>query len=137
MVIVEDLPPVLQRVYRAMVEHAFTLSLKQACEIAGVNYNTAKSEIHALRVKGINFYKLITEEAKERLFNEASPLIYQKLIEKAQRGNLKAIELFLRATGDLRSKWEVDGTMKMQVSTNKELIQALQEAKQRLESLRR
>lgn len=124
----DDLPPTLQRLLLVWTEpENWGLTLKDACEKAGINYGTARNQI--ANVGSHDFYEL-----KARLVDKALAKyhddILKALVQKAKKGHARAIELYLKATQRLAEKIEVSGSLDIN------LHQCLVEAKKRAEKLK-
>ncbi|MEM1672864.1 MAG: hypothetical protein QXT86_12520 [Archaeoglobaceae archaeon] len=136
--LVPELPDQLKRVFSVILAGGYYKSLEQICEELGFDAKNVRSQISRLRrEKGINFYRLWTEVAKEAIINEYTPQVWRVLAEKAVRGSLKAIELYLRAVGELRDAWNMSVEVNATVNTQIALVNALKEAKERLEQLKK
>ena len=124
----DDLPPVLRKLLATWIEpENWGLNLKEACEKAGVKYDTVRAMI--ARVGSLDFYEL-----KARLVDKALVKyhddILKALANKARKGHARAIELYLKATQRLAEKIEVSGSLDIN------LHQCLVEAKKRAEKLK-
>ena len=124
----EDLPKSLKKLLVVWVEpENWGKNLREACEVAGVNYNTARQMIG--RVGSADFYELkarMVDRALLKLHDEAM----KALTEKVKKGNTRAIELYLKATGRLTERLELSGSVQLDVQMNK-----LLEAKKKLDEL--
>lgn len=131
----KNLTPLLKKVFNFIVENeCFADSINQIAEKMGVSASSIRRAVYELRkTKGINFYELVVSYSRYVLMNEYTPAIYYQLALKASKGNLRAIELYLKAIGDLREYWNVEynANVKLEVS----VLNALREARERLKSL--
>ncbi len=53
----KEFPPKLQKLARFIEENHSFKSLKEACELAGVNYNSVRVTIARYKKKGNDFYE--------------------------------------------------------------------------------
>jgi len=121
----ERLPKKLQKLLLVWCEpENWELNLLQACEKAGLNYNYIRKRI--AEIGSADFYEL-----RAQLVRKASAKYYsdvmRALIEKARKGNTRAIELFFKMRGELAEKLELSGGLDLNVQNR------LLEVKKRLE----
>jgi hypothetical protein len=103
----EDFPPKLRNLGRFIIDSGQLMTLKEACESIGINYNSAKSQILKCKKKGLDFHRLVDDYVIEKLRN-ARPEVYQSLQEKAISGSLGHQKLFAEIVGDSKNRLEVD-----------------------------
>ncbi len=88
-------PPKLQELARFIEDHSGFKSLKQACELAGLNYKSAIVMITKERKKGSDFkdliYSILDKRNRDRLV-----YIDDAVAEKALAGDMRAAELFYK-----------------------------------------
>jgi hypothetical protein len=102
-----DFPRKLRQLGRFMIDSGELMTLKEACESIGINYNSAKSQIFKCKKKGLDFNGLVDDYVIEKLRN-ARPQVYKSLREKAISGSLGHQKLFAEIVGDSKSKVEVN-----------------------------
>lgn len=121
----DSLPRSLKKLLMVWTEpDNWGLNLRQACELAGVKYSTARQLIR--RVGTNDFYEL-----KARLIDKALARVHGEvmkvLAEKIRKGNTRAIELYLKTTGRITERLELNGSLNLDVQNR------LLEVKKRLE----
>ena len=123
----ESLRPKLKKLLTVWTEpDNWHLNLRQVCEKAGLNYNTIRKEISRVGVD--DFYELkahLIDRALARIHGEAM----KALLEKIRKGNTRAIELYLKATGRITERVELSGGLNLNIQDR------LLEAKKRLDTL--
>jgi len=94
-------PPKLQELARFIEDHYGFKSLKQACELAGLNYKSAIVMITKERKKGSDFkdliYSILDKRNRDRLV-----YIDDVVCEKALAGDMRAAELFYKRAGEIK-----------------------------------
>ena len=124
----EDLPKNLQKLLVVWTEpENWGKKLIEICQEAGLKYGSIRQQIH--KVGRDDFYELkarMIDKALLRLHDEA----IKALAEKVKKGNTRAIELYLKATGRLAERLELFGSVQLDVQMNK-----LLEAKKKLDEL--
>jgi len=101
----QDFSPRLRRVAEIMVNSIEFYSLKKACELANVNYDSAKTMIARFRKKGIDFNEFVSSKAIE-LLNKGKYDVYRSLRKGAISGTHADRKLFFQLTGDLVERTE-------------------------------
>lgn len=124
----EDLPRSLQKVLAVWVEpENWGITLKEACEKAGVKYGTARNAI--MNVGSADFYEL-KARLVDRMLSKHHDEIMKALTRKAKSGNTRAIELYLKATSRLVERLEVNGSIQVNLVADR-----LNEIKSKLDAL--
>jgi len=100
-------PPRLRRVAEIMTNSIEFYSLKRACELANVNYDSAKTMISRYRRKGIDFNEFVSSKTIE-LLEKGKYDVYKSLRDKAISGSLGHQKLFSEIVGDRKDKVEID-----------------------------
>jgi len=100
-----DFSPRLRRVAEIMINSIEFYSLKKACELANVNYDSAKTMIARYRKKGIDFNEFVGSKAVE-LLNKGKYDVYRSIRDRAIDGTAQDRRLFTQLTGDLIEKQE-------------------------------
>ena len=100
-----DFSPRLRRVAEIMINSIEFYSLKKACELANVNYDSAKTMISRYRKKGIDFNEFVGSKAIE-LLNKGKYDVYRSIRERAIDGTAQDRKLFTQLIGDLIEKQE-------------------------------
>ncbi len=103
----EDFPPRLRRVAEIMTNSIEFYSLKRACELANVNYDSAKTMIARYRRKGIDFNEFVSSKTIE-LLEKGKYDVYKSLRDKAISGSGFHQKLFSQLVGDYKERQEVD-----------------------------
>ncbi len=106
----EDFPPRLRRVAEIMTNSIEFYSLKRACELANVNYDSAKTMISRYRRKGIDFNEFVSSKTIE-LLEKGKYDVYKSLRDKAISGSGFHQKLFSQLVGDYKERQEVDHKM--------------------------
>ena len=114
----------LLKEYWAMPEN-WGKTLKQICEELQLNYNSVAMKMKKYGTQ--NFYEERNKLMKENL-NNIKDIAYKALLQKIQDGNVKALEMFLKMTGELTEKVEITGTVNIAVITKKKIIQKVKDA---------
>jgi len=125
----EQLPAKLQKVLRVWIEpDNWGLKLSQVCELAGVNYKTARNLIS--KVGANDFYELKSRLVRQAL-DRVYPQVVKALVEKAvKEKNTRAMELILKMRGELVERVDVSGGLNLNIVQDR-----LLEAKKRLDEL--
>ena len=122
----DKLPPLLKKLLATWIEpENWGLNLKQACEKAGVNYESARTMIGM--VGSLDFYELkarLIDRAMLKLHAEAS----KALAEKIKKGNTRALELYYRLTKRLADKIELSGALDLNLAN--EIAEAKRKAQE-------
>jgi len=111
-----DFSPRLRRVAEIMTNSIEFCSLKKACELANVNYDSVKTMISRYRKKGIDFNDFVSSKAIE-LLNKGKYDVYRSIRERAINGTAQDRRLFTQLTGDLVEKQEHKHTHAVIVSS--------------------
>lgn len=91
-------------------------SLKKACELADVNYDSAKTMIARYRRKGIDFNEFVSSQVIE-LLRKGKYDVYRSLREGALSGSAQHLKLFAQLTGDLVEQQKVQHEHKIYIAT--------------------
>jgi len=94
-------PPKLQELARFIEENYGFKSLREACELCGLNYKSAESMIHTHKKKGSDFNDLIYSMLDKRNRNRLT-YIDNAVAEKALAGDMRAAEIFYKRTGEIK-----------------------------------
>jgi len=94
-------PPKLQELARFIEDHYGFKSLKEACELAGVNYDSIRTTISKERKKGSDFNDLLYSLLDKRNRNRLT-YIDNAVAEKALAGDMRAAEIFYKRTGEIK-----------------------------------
>jgi len=103
---IEDFPPKLRKLGLFMINSGQLMSIKDACEAIGMNYQAARDQILRQKKKGFDFHKLVGEFVIEKLRN-ARPEVYKALREGAINGSASHQKLFAQLAGDLDEKPDI------------------------------
>jgi hypothetical protein len=103
----EDFPPRLRRVAEVMTNSVEFTSLKTACELANVNYDSARTMIARYRKRGIDFNEYVSCKSIE-LLRKGKYDVCKSLRKNAISGASADRKLFFQLTGDLVDKHQVD-----------------------------
>ena len=103
----EDFPPKLRKLGQFIINSGQLMTLKEACESTGINYQTIRTQILRSKKKGLDFHRLVDDHVIEKLRN-ARPEVYKSLQEKATSGSLGHQKLFSEIVGDVKNKVEVN-----------------------------
>jgi len=101
----EDFPPRIRRVAEIMVNSIEFYSLKKACELANVNYDSAKTMIARYRKKGIDFNEFVSSKTIE-LLQKSKYDVCRSLRKGAISGTHADRKLYFQLTGDLIERTE-------------------------------
>ena len=105
----KEFPPILQKLARFIEENHSFKSLKEACELADVNYNSVRVTIARYKKKGNDFYELLYSLLNKRNSSKLAfvdnALLKEclKEIEDGSSPNIQAMKLFYQRTGALDS----------------------------------
>ena len=123
----DELPPQLQKLvlYWAEPEN-WGKKLIDVCSELNLNYGAIRKEIH--KVGTLDFYELKARLVDRALVKHHDEIL-KALRKKAEEGNTRAIELYLKATQRLVDRLEVKADINLQVS------EKLLDAKKRLKEL--
>jgi len=94
-------PPKLQELARFIEENYGFKSLKEACKLAGVNYDSIRTTISKERKKGSDFNDLLYSLLDKRNRNRLT-YIDNAVAEKALAGDMRAAEIFYKRTGEIK-----------------------------------
>jgi len=111
-----DFSPRLRRIAEIMINSIEFYSLKKACELANVNYDSARTMISRYRKKGIDFNDFVSSNAVE-LLNKGKYDVYRSIRDRAIDGTAQDRRLFTQLTGDLIEKQEHKHTHAVIVSS--------------------
>ena len=111
----QDFSPRLRRVAEIMVNSIEFYSLKKACELANVNYDSAKTMIARYRKKGIDFNVFVSSKAIE-LLNKGKYDVYRSLRNGAISGTHADRKLFFQLTGDLVERQQINHNLKSMIT---------------------
>jgi len=100
-----DFSPRLRRVAEIMINSIEFYSLKKACELANVNYDSAKTMIARYRKRGIDFNEFVSSKVVE-LLNRGKYDVYRSIRNRAIDGTAQDRKLFVQLTGDLIERQE-------------------------------
>jgi len=94
-------PPKLQKLARYIEEHYGFKSLKEACELSGLNYDSIQVMISKNRKKGNDFNQLVysTLDLRNR---KRLMFVDDTVCEKALAGDMRAAELFYKRAGEIK-----------------------------------
>jgi hypothetical protein len=101
----KDFPPKLNKLGQFIINSGQLMTLKDACETTGINYQTVRTQIMGCKKKGLDFHKLVDGFVIEKL-RKARPAVYKSLQERAIDGSLGHQKLFAQVCGDLVEKHE-------------------------------
>lgn len=104
---ISDFPPKLRKLGQFIISSGQLMTLKEACEATGINYQTVRTQILRCKKKGLNFHGLVDDYVIEKLRN-ARPDVYKSLQEYAISGSHTHQKLFAQIVGDLKDKLEID-----------------------------
>jgi len=110
----EDFPPRIRRVAEIMTNSIEFYSLKKACELANVNYDSAKTMIARYRRKGIDFNEFVSSKTIE-LLQKSKYDVYRSLRDRAISGTHADRKLFFQLTGDLVERQQVDHNVQAKI----------------------
>jgi len=94
-------------------------NLKEMCELLGWKYSTVK---HRISTYGADKFHEERNMLLKRNLQMVKDTAYKALLEKVQAGNVKAIEMVLKMTGDLTDKVEISGNIKVAVIVSRKFI---------------
>ena len=103
----EDFPPKLRKLGQFIINSGQLMTLKEACESTGINYQTIRTQILRSKKKGLDFHRLVDDHVIEKLRN-ARPEVYKSLQDQAISGSLGHQKLFSEIVGDRKDKLEID-----------------------------
>jgi len=94
-------PPKLQKLAKFIEETYGFKSLKEACKLSGLNYDSIQVMISKNRKKGRDFSELIysTLDLRNR---KRLMFVDDKVCEKALAGDMRAAELFYKRAGEIK-----------------------------------
>lgn len=96
----KDFPPKLRQLAHFIEENYQFKSIKDACELAGLNYDSINVMITKHRKKGNDFgeliYSMLDKRNRQRLV-----FVDDAMFEKASTGDTQAAKLFYQRTGAL------------------------------------
>jgi len=102
-----DFPPKLRKLGQFIINSGQLMTLKEACESTGINYQTIRTQILRSKKKGLDFHRLVDDHVIEKLRN-ARPEVYKSLQDQAISGSLGHQKLFSEIVGDVKNKLEID-----------------------------
>lgn len=94
-------------------------SLKAMCEELRWNYKSVRKKINKYGTD--KFYEERNQLLKKNL-QKVTDGVYKALIQKAVEGNPKAIEMFLKMSGELTEKVELSGEVNMALIIKRQTI---------------
>ena len=94
-------PPKLRRLFLYIAKSEETLSLSEYARKAGLSPNAVWVSTFRARQKGNDFNELIDGLCKEKI-RAFKPTALRELQKQCKKGNIKALELFFKLSGDLR-----------------------------------
>jgi len=95
-------------------------NLKEMCELLGWNYSSVAKKISD-KYGMPEFRKIRDKKIKEAL-NEMKGIAYKSLLEKIKSGNLKALEMYFKMTGELTDRVELSGNVSIAMITKRKII---------------
>jgi len=110
----EDFSPRLRRVAEIMVNSIEFYSLKKACELANVNYDSAKTMIARYRKKGIDFNEFVSSKTIE-LLRKGKYDVYRSLRDRAISGSGFHQKLYSQLVGDYTERQQIDHNIKAKI----------------------
>ncbi len=110
----EDFPPRIRRVAEIMTNSIEFYSLKKACELANVNYDSAKTMIARYRKKGIDFNEFVSSKTIE-LLNKSKYDVYRSLRDRAISGSGFHQKLFSQLVGDYTERQQLDHKLQAKI----------------------
>ncbi len=102
-----DFPPRLRRVAEVMTNSIEFTSLKAACELANVNYDSARTMIARYKKRGIDFNEYVSSKSIE-LLQKGKYDVCRSLRNNAISGASADRKLYFQLTGDLIDKHQID-----------------------------
>ena len=112
----ENFPPRLRRIAEIMINSIEFYSLKKVCELADVNYDSAKTMIARYRKRGIDFNEFVSSKVVE-LLRKGKYDVYKSLREGVINGSAAHLKLFAQLTGDLVEKQQIQHEHKIYIAT--------------------
>ena len=109
-----DFPPRIRRVAEIMTNSIEFYSLKKACELANVNYDSAKTMIARYRRKGIDFNEFVSSKTIE-LLQKSKYDVYRSLRDRAISGSGFHQKLYSQLVGDFTERQQVDHNVKAKI----------------------
>ena len=110
----EDFPPRIRRVAEIMTNSIEFYSLKKACELANVNYDSAKTMIARYRKKGIDFNEFVSSKTIE-LLQKSKYDVYRSLRERAISGSGFHQKLYSQLVGDYTERQQIDHKLQAKI----------------------
>jgi len=94
-------PPKLQKLAKFIEDNYGFKSLKEACELSGLNYDSIQVMISKNRKKGRDFSELVynTLDLRNR---KRLMFVDDTVCEKALAGDIRAAELFYKRAGEIK-----------------------------------
>lgn len=103
---IEDFPPKLRKLGLFLINSGQLMTIKDACEATGINYDSVRQSIMKSKKKGNDFHGLINERVIEKLRN-ARPEVYKSLREQSINGSASHQKLFAQLAGDLDERPDI------------------------------
>ena len=100
-------PYKLRKIGKIMLQSESKMTLKEACEAAGVNYGSIRSTISREKKKGNDFYKLLEEEADQYLKIHLLA-VDAATVQGALEDSARDRELFYKRVGKLKESIQVE-----------------------------
>jgi len=110
----QDFSPKLRRVAEIMTNSIEFYSLKKACELANVNYDSAKTMIARYRRKGIDFNEFVSSKTIE-LLQKSKYDVYRSLRDRAISGSGFHQKLYSQLVGDYTERQQIDHNVKAKI----------------------
>jgi len=102
-----DFSPQLRRIAEIMTNSIEFYSLKRACELANVNYDSARTMIARYRKRGIDFNEFVSSKSIE-LLRKGKYEVCRSLRNNAISGASADRKLFFQLSGDYKERQEID-----------------------------
>jgi len=95
-------------------------TLVEMCNILGYSYTSVAKKI-SQKYGMPEFRKMRDEKIKEAL-KDMKGMAYKSLMGKIKKGNMKALEMFFKMTGELTDRIEVSGNVNITVFIKRQII---------------
>lgn len=108
----------IRKVAKKILETDASIRIKDACQMANVNYASFRTQVTRFRQKGIDFYQFIDEQAQSFL-KEEKMAVNKSLVEGAVSGSHNHQKLYYQLTGDLKETTNINiGTLTVGVNVS-------------------